>query len=164
MRSIPKGTFQRLTNNVALWRAWLDCRRGKRRQPRIAAFDIDADRHVLRLGRELRAGRYRPSPYRLIIVRDPKLRLVAVPEIRDRVTQRALINEIGSSYSRSFIDHSYSCLSGRGPHRAALRYLAWNRALRYRLILDVGSYFASVDHSILLELLTIDCGIGRPWI
>lgn len=152
MRSVPAGSFQRLTSFKALWRAWLACRRGKRRQPGIAAFDLDADRHLLGLHRELLAGVYRPRPYRVSLMRDPKTRLIAAPAIRDRVLQQALLTEIGPSYERGFIDQHYACATGRGPHRAVLHHLHCMRRFRQRLGLDVHHYFASVDLARLLAL------------
>lgn len=152
MRSVAAASFERLSSLPALWRAWLECRRRKRRQPRMAAFDLDADSHVIRLQRALTSDAYRPSPYHLSVVHDPKTRLVAAPAIVDRIVQRALIDDIGPTYERAFIDHSYACSVGRGPHRAVLTYLAWTRRYPYRLSLDVRHYFASIDHATLYGL------------
>jgi hypothetical protein len=56
MRSVPPGSFQRLSSFKALWRAWLACRRGKRRRASIAAFYLDALDH--RIKRELKIAGY----------------------------------------------------------------------------------------------------------
>jgi hypothetical protein len=56
----------------------------------VAAFSLDAERHVLRLSRELAEGSYRPGPYRLLPITDPKRRLVAAAPVRDRVVHHAL--------------------------------------------------------------------------
>lgn len=153
MRSHAAGSFERLSDPVSLWRAWKAYARGKRRRPAVAAFDLDADLHVLDLSRDLRAGTWRPGPCRLWVVTDPKPRLVAAPTVLDRVVHQAVIAEIGPTFERSFIDHSYACRTGRGPQRAILRYLGWNRKYRYRLRLDVRRYFPSVHHDTLLALL-----------
>jgi len=152
MRSVRAGSFERLTAFKALWRAWLAYRQGKGRRPVITAFDLDADRHLLALHRELAAGAYRPRAYRVSLVRDPKTRLVAAPAVRDRVLQRALLAEIGPAYERGFIDQHYACGSGRGPHRAVLQHLGCMRRFRHRLALDIHHYFASVDLDRLLGL------------
>ena len=152
MHSVAAGSFVRLSSVVALWRAWQETRRGKRRQPRLAAFDLDADTHLIRLQRALAADTWQPGGYRLAIVREPKTRLIAAPEIADRIVQRALLDEIGPGYERSFIDHSFACCRGRGPQRALLQYLAWTREHRFRLSLDVRRYFASIEHATLYRL------------
>jgi len=153
MRSIPSGSFARLSSLQALWRAYHACRKGKRRQPRMAAFDLDADRHVCALNRMLTAGRYQPEPWQLRVIRDPKTRLIAAPSIRDRIVHRALIDEMGPHYERRFIDQSYTGGIGRGPHRAVLQYLRWLRQYRYRVELDIRRYFPSIHHPTLCELL-----------
>ena len=152
MRSVAAGSFERLASFPSLWGAWHDYRQGKRRRPAVAAFDVDADLAILDLHRELTAGRFTPSPYRLSLVVDPKVRLVAAPAVRDRVLQRALLDTIGPTYERGFIDHSYAVGSGRGAHRAALAYLGWLRDSRYRLHLDIRHYFAAIGHARLLAL------------
>jgi hypothetical protein len=153
MRTIPTGSFARLSSLPALWRAYQACRRGKRRQPRMAAFDLDADRHLCALQRALVADRYQPEPWRLRVIRDPKTRLIAAPSIRDRIVHRALLDEIGPHYERSFIEHSYTGAIGRGPHRAVLQYLQWLRCYDYRLGLDIRRYFPSIHHTTRYRLL-----------
>ena len=132
--------------------AWLRYCRDKRRRQRVALFDIRADRHVCRLHRQLRNGQYRPGRYTVWVIRDPKTRVVAAPAMADRVVQRALLDEIGPVYERSFIEHSYAVGTGRGPQRAVLAYLKWLRRYRYRLSLDIRRYFLSIHHDTLVEL------------
>lgn len=153
MRSVPAGSFERLSAPEALWAAWRACRRGKRRRPTIAAFDLDADRHLLALRRDLQSGAFQPSPWRLRVIRDPKVRLIAAPAIRDRVVHHALLAEIGPSFERRFIEHSYTVGEGRGPHRAVLQHLQWQRRFGFRLHLDIAGYFLNVDHRTLRLLL-----------
>ena len=152
MRSVPAGSFDRLTDLAALWRAFLACRQGKARQPRMAEFDLDPDTRLVKLHRELREGRYRPDPWRTRIVRDPKLRLIAAPSVRDRVLHRALLDEIGPAYERAFVPLSFARGRGLGPHRAVLGLLAAMRHCRFRLLLDVRRYFPSVHRPTLLQL------------
>ncbi len=66
---------------------------------------------------------------------------------------RTLLDDIGSYYERSYIEHSYTSGHGRGPHRAVLRYQGWMRRYRYRLCLDIRRYFPSIHHPTLSLLL-----------
>ncbi|WP_295586392.1 reverse transcriptase/maturase family protein [uncultured Lamprocystis sp.] len=152
MRSVPAGSFERIASFPALWGAWHAYRRGKRRRPAVAAFDLDADLAILALQRDLAAGTFAPSPYRITLIADPKVRIVAAPALRDRVLQRALLDGIGPTYERGFIDQSFAVCSGRGAHRAALAYLGWMRDYPWRLHLDIRHYFASIGHAPLLDL------------
>ncbi len=60
------GLFDRLVSRANLWRAWREFRRGKRDRPSVRAFELDAEREVLRLHRELGAADYRCGEYRLM--------------------------------------------------------------------------------------------------
>jgi hypothetical protein len=142
-----------VVSSANLWQAWREFEQGKRRRPDVAAFSLDADRHVLRLARELSAGTYRPGPYRLLRITDPKRRLVAAAPVRDRVVHHALHRVLAPLVNRSFIDHSYACLPGRGSHRALLCFLDRVRHFRYVLLLDIRRYFYSIDRNALAELL-----------
>ena len=79
-------------------------------EPRDVVGSVGQDLH-----RALRSGTYRPRPYSLKVVQDPKTRLIAAPAIVDRIVQNALLTEIGPAYERGFIDQSYACCTGRGP-------------------------------------------------
>lgn len=153
MRSVASGSYERLTSPQCLWSAYKRYRRGKSRQPRVAEFDLDADSHIFALHRRLHDGSYRPGNYELRVIRDPKVRLIAAPAMRDRVLQQALVDEIGPVYERGFIADAYACCTGRGPHRGVLRHLGWMRRFRYRLGLDVRRYFLSMHRPTLGDLI-----------
>ena len=152
MRSVPPGSFARLTEPLALWQAYLRCEAGKRRSPAMARFSLDADRHVFALHRALRSGRYAPGPYRLRVICDPKTRLIAAAKVRDRVVHQAVIGELAPHYEASFLPQSFAWGHGRGPQRALLLFLTLSRRYRYRLSLDIRRYFPSISHDILLGL------------
>jgi hypothetical protein len=43
-----------------LWDAWLAARKGKRRTAMAAEFELDAERHIMSLRRQLTAQTYQP--------------------------------------------------------------------------------------------------------
>jgi len=119
----------------------------------MAEFDLDADTQIFLLQRQLRNGNFQPGRWRTRVIRDPKVRLIAAPPIRDRIVHRALIDDIGPSFERGYIEDSYTGSTGRGPHRAVIRYLGWQRGFHYRLHLDISRYFFSVHLPTLCSLL-----------
>ncbi len=119
----------------------------------MAAFEVEADRRIVRLSRALRSGAYVARPYRLKVIFDPKKRLICTPSLEDRIVQKALIQEIGPTYERGFHPWSFASGRGRGPHRAVLRALACNRKFAFRWHLDVHRYFLSVHRPTLLALI-----------
>jgi hypothetical protein len=59
-------------------------------------------------------------------------------------------------FSRSFVSDTYACIPGRGTHRAAARFRHFVRArggVGYVLQSDIRSYFASVDHDVMMGLV-----------
>ncbi len=134
-----------------LWRAWRDFRRGKRNRPSVAAFEARAERNVLELHRDLAHGRYQPGGYRLRLIHEPKRRLIAAADVRDRVVHHAIHRVLAPEVDRRLIDQTYACLPRRGCHRAALHLLGALRRQRFALFLDVRRYFLSIDRAILID-------------
>ncbi len=147
------GLFDRLVSAANLWRGWREFRRGKRGRPSVRAFELDAEREVLRLQRELAGGGYRCGEYRLMALREPKRRLIAAASVRDRVVHHAIHRLLAPLFDPGLIETTYACLPGRGSHRAVLAFLAALRRYRYVLSLDMRHYFLSIDRRILLELM-----------
>ncbi len=147
------GLFGTVVSRTNLWRAWREFRRGKRGRPSVRAFEIVAEREILRLERELGDGRYLPGDYRIIGLREPKKRLIAAAPVRDRVVHHAVHRVLSPRLDRSLIDTVFACLPGRGSHRAVLAFAAALRRYRYVLNLDVRHYFLSIDRAVLLGLL-----------
>lgn len=145
--------WDRVIDPVNLWRAWREFASGKRRRPDVAAFDLDAAVHVVRIALQLASGRYRPGPYRLLRIADPKRRLVAAAPVRDRVVHHAVHRVVAPWWNRSFSEHSFACLAGRGSHRAVLRFRGELHRWRHVILLDMCAYFYSIDRAVLAGLL-----------
>ncbi len=146
-------SLEMIAGPETLLAAWRRYRSGKRRRPAVARFEFEAERRLLALSSALLCGTYRHGPYRLLEIRDPKPRLIAVSTVGDRVVHRSIHDALAPFFDRSFIADSYACLPGRGSHRAVLRFLELQRRYRYVMHLDVRRYFSSVDHEILASLL-----------
>ncbi|MDJ0840187.1 MAG: reverse transcriptase domain-containing protein [Acidobacteriota bacterium] len=146
--------FEEIAAWTALHEAWRFYRRGKRRRPDVAAFEIDADRSLLHLSDALLGRGYRHGPYKILTIRDPKPRLIAAAPVRDRIVHTAVYRALAPHFNKGFIDQSYACIEGRGTHRALWHFLALMRRYRYLVHLDIHSFFPTVSHSILHGLLT----------
>ena len=145
--------FERLTSWENLLRAARQARRGKRRQPDVAAFELERERELLHLQDQLRHGTYRPGPYRAFWVREPKRRLISAAPYRDRVVHHALVNLIGPLFERNFVTDSYANQVGKGTHRAVDRYQHFARRFRFVMQFDIVKFFPSLDHEILKHQL-----------
>jgi RNA-directed DNA polymerase len=147
------GLFETVVSSANLWQAWRQFRRGKRQRPSVRHFELDADRHVLGLRRELLAGSYRPGEYRLVPIREPKHRLIAAAPVRDRVIHHGVHRVLAPLLDPGLVGSTYACLEGRGGHRAVLAFVAALRRHRYVVMLDVRHYFLSIDRAILMDLM-----------
>jgi len=153
MKTLPRGLFDALAAPDALWLAYRTVRTGKRRGPAMAAYELDADRDLMALSRELLAGLYRPRAWGLRLIHDSKPRLIAAPAVRDRIVHRSLLDAIGPHFERRYLASHFTRGAGTGVHQALLAFRAANRRYAFRLHLDIRRYFPSIDHETLEGLL-----------
>ncbi len=115
--------------------------------------------HLIKLWNELQAGVYVPGDYSQFWVYEPKERLINAPAFRDKIVQYALHEALCEIYAPVYIKHSYSCLSGRGPHRCAdtiqsnLRKCKRNYGDGWVIKIDIAKFFYSIDRDILKKIL-----------
>ena len=136
-----------------LYAAYSKARSGKRRRPDVARFSLDLERALCKLQQELVTGAYTPGAYRQFTIYERKPRLISVAPFRDRVVHHAVMNILEPLLDKRFIADSYACRKHKGVHRAVDRYQQFARDNAYVLKLDIASYFASVDRTILKRQL-----------
>lgn len=156
-------TYRNLFNEIIsfenLHAAYIQARRGKRYKSEVMGFGRRLEENLLALQQELIGGRYRTGAYRVFYVYEPKKRLIAALPFRDRVVHHALIRVIEPIWEQRFIYDSYACRVGKGTHAGVERLTRFLRKARrqwaqtYVLKLDVHSYFPSINHAVLLDLL-----------
>jgi hypothetical protein len=147
------GLFAGIAEVANLRRAMEATARGKRDRAAVARFLNEADEELPRLRDELESGSYLPRPYRQFRVCDPKPRTISCAHFRDRVVHHAVCDVIGPLIERRFLFDTYACRKDKGTHRATARAQELARRSAHFLKLDVASFFDSVDHKILLDLL-----------
>lgn len=150
--------FPKMCTFGALYRAYCACRQGKGDRDYAAEFALTLEESLFAIRDALSSGQWAPSGYSRFFVSDPKRRLINAPPFHDRIVHRAVSDILLSVWEPMFISDSYACLGGRGPHAAADRLQRFMRRYPidegYALQLDVKSYFASIDHAILVDLLS----------
>jgi RNA-directed DNA polymerase len=152
--------MQALSSWANVYAAFTDAARGKRSSAIVAAFDLEAERHVSEIAQSLRSQTYRPQPYHSFLIHDPKRRLVSAAAFSDRVVHHALIRLIEPLYEPRFIFDSYANRKGKGTHAALTRAQGFMRRWPYVLQCDLRQFFPSVDHAVLMQCLgkRIPCG------
>src|SRR3974390_2598445 len=86
------------------------------------ALRVGIDAFVQDLRSELRAGAYRPSPARRVLIPKPgqpgKFRPLGIPTVKDRVVQAAVKNILEPVFEADFYPVSYGFRQGKGAHGA----------------------------------------------
>jgi retron-type reverse transcriptase len=141
--------------------AWREFLKGKRGKSDVAEFGLRFMDNILLLHRDLIEGAYHHSPYEAFTVNDPKRRYIHKASVRDRVVHRSVYRILYPLFDRTFIQDSYSCRMGKGTHKAMNRFreCAWKVSKNHTqtcwvLKCDIRKFFASIDHTILISLLS----------
>ncbi|MDH5776439.1 MAG: RNA-directed DNA polymerase [Nitrospirota bacterium] len=147
--------FDRLTAFPNLLRAAHLAQRGKRRRPNVSDFFLNLEPELVDVQSALRTRTYQPGPFRTFVIRDKKPRVISAAPFRDRVVHHALCQVIEPLFERRFLYDSYACRKGKGTHAAVERASSYARRYRYVLKCDLAQFFPSIDHQVLLDLLTV---------
>ncbi len=134
--------------------AYRKARRGSRKNKENTAFFFHLEKELLLLQTELKAGVWVPRPVRQFEIFDPKQRTISVAAFRDRVVHHALVNLLEPLYERCFCFDSYATRKGKGVHAAVRRAQSFLVQNNWFLKSDVEKYFDSIDHNLLLQLLS----------
>jgi hypothetical protein len=127
--------------------------RAKRARDDVERFRSNLERELASLQRDLLSGAIVPGPFRRFRIRDPKPRVIHAPSFRDRVIHHAIMAHVGPELDRALVHDSYACRRGKGTLAAVLRAAAHAARHEWFVKMDVRSYFASIDHAVLLTLL-----------
>jgi RNA-directed DNA polymerase len=148
-----KNLFPQIVAFDNLYAAFLQARRGKRRQPAVAAFEFNLEENLHTLHTQLQRGGYRPGRYTHFTLYESKPRRISAAPFADRVVHHALTQIIDPIWERRFIHDSFACRRGKGTHAALDRVTHFARRNPYVLQCDVMQFFPSIDHAILAQLL-----------
>jgi RNA-directed DNA polymerase len=160
--------YEKLYSYENLELAFQKARRGKTLKDYIIEFETNLKENLQQLRNELVMQTYQPRPLKTFILRDPKTRKISKSDFRDRVIHHAICNLIESVFDKRFIHDSFANRLGKGTLNAIKRFdhfkrkVSKNNTIRcYVLKADIKSYFDTVNHDILMKLLSKRIHDGR---
>jgi len=107
-----------------------------------------------KLRQDIICGRYKTSPYKTFIIREPKQRIIYnLPLYPDHILHHALINILGPIWRKMFIRDSYACIPTKGLHAASQRTMELVRKNKYVLQCDIRKFYPSIDHQIMMDIV-----------
>ena len=145
--------FDKIVETQNLYLAARKSFRGKKFKYTAAPFYFNLENEILRIQCQLSDGSYRPSPYKIFKIYEPKERNICCAEFHDRVVHHAIMNVLEPIFEKRLIDATYACRAGKGTHVALKKSQSLVRKYGYYLKCDIKKYFESVDHQALKLLL-----------
>ena len=150
--------YDAVINPLNIWAAYKQAARGKRYKPAAADFEYGLEKNLIELEQELADETYQPAGYHNFHIQKPKRRLISAAPFRDRVVHHAVMNVIEPLFERQFSFDSYANRKGKGTHAALDRCTYFLRRHEYVMHLDIRQFFPSIDHEILLFILSHTIG------
>lgn len=141
-------------------KAYLDCRRKKRRTRSSLRFEMSYEHNLIELHKALVDKSYQIRPSKAFIVRYPVQREVFAADFRDRVVHHLIIGNLLPLFEKEFSDQSYSCRVGKGTLYGIRSVYEMMKQCSnaytsdcYVLRLDIHGFFFHIDKRILYKKL-----------
>jgi RNA-directed DNA polymerase len=127
--------------------------KNKRQRPDVVKYFAQLDENLEALAHRILTGQGPIGEFKVFEVHDPKRRIIHAACFADRVLHHAIFNIIGPTFDRALVDSSYACRTGKGVHSAVLQVQKNLRRFAWFGKLDVASYFSSIPHAKLLQMI-----------
>ena len=161
MKSQLQKRYEDIISLDNLFAAWAEFLHGKKSKKDVREFGLNLSDNLVSLHQDLKNFTYKHGSYDAFKISDPKPRGIHKAKVRDRVLHHAIYRQMYSFFNRTFIADSYSCRLGKGAHRALNKFKTFglkvsrnNTKTVWVLKCDIRKFFASMDHKILLDILS----------
>lgn len=153
-----RNVYYEITSFHTLMVADTHVSKGKRENTERLRFYDHREGNLEEISTLLRAGKVPKVEYHSFYVYVPKVRKVIFIDYWSKVVQRAIYDVLNPKICRTFIEHTYACVKGRGQLAAMEQLYTWMRETRtsgtewYYYKFDVAKFFYRIDHEILMDI------------
>jgi len=151
------GLYEAISSLPNLYVAHRHARRGKTRYSEVQYVDKNKDALLESLHESLVQQTYTTGKYKIKKIYEPKERTIYVLSYYpDRIVQHAAMNILQPIWDKTFIPDLYSAIPNKGIHKAINRlrlFLNDTENTRYCLQFDIKSYYPSMNHTTLMNLI-----------
>lgn len=153
-----RNVYYEITSFHTLMVADTHVSKGKRENTERLRFYDNREGNLEEISTLLRAGKVPKVEYHSFYVYVPKVRKVIFIDYWSKVVQRAIYDVLNPKICRTFIEHTYACVKGRGQLAAMEQLYTWMRETRtsgtewYYYKFDVAKFFYRIDHEILIDI------------
>ena len=124
-------------------------------------FEFRLEDNIFAIFNELHSENKRQITYKQFHITDPKPRIINKTSVAERLIHHAIYRVLMPIFDKTFIFDSYSCRKQKGTHKAFRRLVSMARKQSrnysrpcWALKCDIRKFFHSIDHKILIELLS----------
>lgn len=153
-----RNVYYEITSFHTLMVADTHVSKGKRENTERLRFYDNREGNLEEISTLLRAGKVPKVEYHSFYVYVPKVRKVIFIDYWSKVVQWAIYDVLNPKICRTFIEHTYACVKGRGQLAAMEQLYTWMRETRtsgtewYYYKFDVAKFFYRIDHEILMDI------------
>nr|DAY56030.1 MAG TPA: hypothetical protein [Caudoviricetes sp.] len=153
-----RNVYYEITSFHTLMVADTHVSKGKRENTERLRFYDNREGNLEEISTLLRAGKVPKVEYHSFYVYVPKVRKVIFIDYWSKVVQRAIYDVLNPKICRTFIEHTYACVKGRGQLAAMEQLYTWMRETRtsgtewYYYKFDIAKFFYRIDHEILMDI------------
>lgn len=153
-----RNVYYEITSFHTLMIADTHVSKGKRENTERLRFYDNREGNLEEISTLLRAGKVPKVEYHSFYVYVPKVRKVIFIDYWSKVVQWAIYDVLNPKICRTFIEHTYACVKGRGQLAAMEQLYTWMRETRtsgtewYYYKFDVAKFFYRIDHEILMDI------------
>lgn len=149
--------FERFATYDNVYAGYLLARRNKRYTDNVLEYSANLEENLIDAVNRLQWKTYEPGPLHPFYEYFPKVRLIHSAPFSDRVINCAAYNVLWPIYSKSFYEHSYGSIPGKGSLAATTKLQEWMRLVQrkseqwYVGKMDIAKFFFRVPVEVQLR-------------